>query len=72
MDALLESIGRLFGVFKDPVNVILLLLAMVEGFFLYKFVQFWQSSHLKEIDSRVALATALNGLTKAIKRDDDD
>ena len=72
MDALFESIGKLFLVFKDPVNVILFLLAAAEGFFLYKFVQFLQDRYDKDIASRSSLATALTGLTKAIKRDDDD
>ena len=72
MDALFESVGRLLGVFKDPVNVILLLVALVEGFFLYKMVSFLQQRFDKDIESRTLLATALNGLTKAIKRDDDD
>ena len=72
MDALLESIGKLFLVFKDPVNVILLILALVEGFFIYKFVLFLQDRYDKDIASRASLATALSGLTKAIKRDGDD
>ena len=72
MDALIESVGRLLGMFKDPVNVILLLVALVEGFFLYKMVSFLQQRFDKDIESRTLLATALNGLTKAIKRDDDD
>ena len=72
MDALFESIGKLFLVFKDPVNVILLLVAIVEGFFLYKMVSFLQQRFDKDIESRTLLATALNGLTRAIKRDGDD
>lgn len=35
MDALLGSLGNLLAVFKDPVNVVLLLVCVSEGYFIY-------------------------------------
>ena len=72
MDALFESIGRLLGVFRDPVNVLLLLGLAGLGYWNTRLTQFIMQRYDKDIESRASLATALNGLTKAIKRDDDD
>ncbi len=35
MDSLLEAIGKLFGVFKDPTQVVLLLVCIAEGWFIW-------------------------------------
>lgn len=67
MDALLESIGRLLGVFKDPTQVILLLVAIAEGFAIYKLVRFFLDRTDKDLEARVKLATAMEGLTAIIK-----
>lgn len=67
MDALLESIGRLFGAFKDPVQIILLLICLAEGFGIYKLVRFFLDRTDKDMDARVKLATAMEGLTAIIK-----
>ena len=35
MDSLLDAIGKLFSVFKDPTQVVLLLACIAEGFFIW-------------------------------------
>lgn len=35
MDSLLTSLGNLLAVFKDPVNVVLLLVCVAEGYFIF-------------------------------------
>ena len=67
MDALLASLGKLFGVFTDPAQVVLLLIALAEGFAIYKLVSFFLERTEKDMESRVKLATALEGLTAIIK-----
>lgn len=67
MDALLEAIGRLLGVFKDPTQVLLLLICFAEGFAIYKLVRFFLDRTDKDMDARVKLATAMEGLTDIIK-----
>ena len=67
MDALLESIGKLLGVFKDPVNVILLLLCLAEGWVIYRFGRFMMERYDKDIESRLKSAESFDGLTKAIE-----
>lgn len=70
MEELAAAVARLFGVFTDPVNVLLLLIVFAEAFGLYKFAQFFMQRYDKEIDSRTQLANALNGLTKAVQEDE--
>ena len=67
MDALLESVGRLLGTFKDPVQVLLLLICFAEGFALYKLASIFITSHQAQIESRLKMAAALEALTDMIK-----
>ena len=67
MDALLAAIGKLFAVFTDPVQIVLLFVAMAEGFAIYKLVRFFLDRTDKDMEARVKLATALEGLSAIIK-----
>ena len=67
MDALLEAVARLLGTFKDPVQVVLLLMCFALSFALYKLARFMMDSYEAQINSRVQLANALDGLTSIIK-----
>lgn len=67
MDALFEALGKLLSVFKDPVNVILLFVCLAEGFGLYKIVRFIMDRSERDLEARVKLATAMEGLTAIIK-----
>lgn len=67
MDALLEAIAKLLGTFKDPVQVVLLLVCLAEGFGLYKIIRFLLDRADKDMEARVKVATAMEGLTDIIK-----
>ena len=67
MDELLGSIGRLFSTFKDPVQVLLLLICFAEGFALYKLASIFITSHQAQIESRLKMAAALEGLKDMIE-----
>lgn len=67
MDALLESIGKLFGIFKDPVNVLLLLIVLGEAFGIYRLSKFIMDRYDADIKSRSDLATAINGFTRQLE-----
>ena len=67
MDALLESVGRLLGTFKDPVQVLLLLICFAEGFALYKLASIFITGHNAQVESRLKMAAALEALTDMIK-----
>ena len=67
MDSLFESIGKLLGVFKDPTQVVLLLLCFAEGFAIYKLVRFFLDRIDKDLEARIKFSTALEGLTEIIK-----
>lgn len=67
MDALLEAVAKLFLVFKDPVNVILLLVAASSLFANYYIVRFLLNSWEAAIESRLKLSASLDGLTDIIK-----
>lgn len=67
MDALLEALAKLLGVFKDPAQVVLLLVAVAEGFALYKLVRVLLTSWEAAIVSREKMADALDGLNATIK-----
>lgn len=67
MDSLLESIGKLLTVFKDPLVVFLLLLVAAEAYGLAKFVKFLMDRYDGDIKSRSDLATAINGFTKQLE-----
>jgi len=67
MDELLAAIGKLFGIFKDPVNVLLLLIVCGEAFGLWKMAKFVMDRYDADIKSRSDLATAINGFTKQLE-----
>ena len=67
MDALLESIGKLFGAFKDPVQIVLLLICFAEGWALYKLASIFITSHQAQIESRLKMASALEALKDMIE-----
>ena len=67
MDALLESVGRLLGTFKDPVQVLLLLICFAEGFALYKLASIFIVGHQAQIESRLKMASALEALKDMIE-----
>lgn len=67
MDALLESLGKLLGVFKDPTQVLLLLVATAEGFAIYKIMRWIFDRMDRDLEARTKLATAMEGLTDIIK-----
>jgi hypothetical protein len=67
MDALLEALGRLLGVFKDPLQVFMFLIIVAEGFGIYKLTRFFLDRTDKDMEARVKLATAMEGLTAIIK-----
>jgi hypothetical protein len=67
MDALLEAIGNLFKVFKDPLQVFMLLIIIAEGVGIWKLVRFFLDRTDKDMEARVKLATAMEGLTDIIK-----
>ena len=68
MDALLEAIGKLFLVFKDPVNVILLLLCSVSVFGNYKMVMFFLSNYKESVANDLRNAQALEGVQKTLEK----
>jgi hypothetical protein len=68
MDSLFEAIGKLFGVFKDPVNVLLLLFAALEAFVIYKFVQFFFATYKESIQNDLRNTQALEGVKQALER----
>ena len=57
----------MLGVFKDPTQVVLLLIAAAEGFAIYKLVRFFLDRTDRDLEARVKLATAMEGLTAIIK-----
>lgn len=72
MEALLEAIAKLFGVFKDPVNVILLLLVCGLSFSLYKAMKFIADRYDADIKSRSDFAAALNNFTQRLGNIEDN
>jgi hypothetical protein len=68
MDALLESLGRLLGIFKEPVQVLMLLVIVSQAFGIYKLVVFFLDRTDKDMEARVKLATSLDGLADIIDR----
>lgn len=66
MDDLLSAIGRLFGIFKDPVNVLLLLIVLGEAFGIWKLAKFIMDRYDADIKSRADLASAIQGFTKQL------
>lgn len=67
MDALLAELARLLGVFRDPVNVVLLLVSIAEGAAIYRLVRFFMDRSDKDLEGRIKLATALEGLEEIIR-----
>ena len=67
MDPIWAQVARLFGVFTEPVQVVLLLIAGAEGFAIYKLVRFFLDRTDRDLEARVKLATAMEGLTAIIK-----
>lgn len=67
MDALLEAIAKLFLVFKDPVNVVLLLVAATSLYANYYLVRFLMNSWEAGIESRMKMSASLDGLATIIK-----
>lgn len=72
MDELAAAIGKLLGVFKDPVNVILLLLVIGEGFGIWKLVRFLMDRYEADVKSRADLAAAIQGFTKQLGEIEDN
>lgn len=67
MDALLESLGKLLGVFTQPVDVVLLLVTFALSFSLYKVAMFLASRWEDSIKAQQGMAESLRGLTELIK-----
>jgi len=67
MDSFFDSLGKLLGTFKDPTQVVLLLICIGEAVFIYKIARFVMDRYDKEIESRGVLANALNGLKDVIR-----
>lgn len=59
MDALLEAFARLIGTFKDPVNVVFLLVCAAEAAIIYKFSKFLMDRYSQDIESRAKMASVL-------------
>ena len=66
MDELLAAIGKLFGVFKDPLTVFMLLVMFGLAFALYKVVKFIMDRYDADIRSRADLASAIQGFSKQL------
>jgi hypothetical protein len=67
MDSFFEAIGKLLGVFKEPTQVVLLLVALAEGFGIYKLARFIFDQIEKDRERDLNLAKAMEGLTAIIK-----
>ena len=67
MDALFDALAKLLAVFKDPTQVVLLFVCISEGYGIYRLVRFMLDRADKDLEARVKLATALEGLTGIIK-----
>jgi hypothetical protein len=70
MDDLLKAVANLLGTFKDPTQVLLLLVALGESFIIWRFVRWLMERNEKDIEARTLLATTLGQLADAVKRDD--
>ena len=67
MDALLESLGKLLGTFKDPVQVVLLFVVAGLSFVCWKLVRFIMDTYERGIASDIKMTQALEVLSTAIK-----
>ena len=68
MDAIFSSIGSLLGAFKDPTQIVLLLVAIAEGVIIYKLGIFFFTRYQDDIESRLKAATAFDNLAKGIDK----
>lgn len=68
MDGLFEAIGKLLGVFKDPVNVILLLVASVEGVAIWKLIALIVENWKIGIQNDGNNAKALEGVQRILEK----
>ena len=59
MDELLKAVANLLGTFKDPTQVLLLLVALGEAFIIWRGVRWMMERNEKDIEARLSLATAL-------------
>ena len=67
MDALLEALAKLLGVFKEPVQVVFLLVIAGLSVFSWKMVRFVMDTYERGIASDIKMTNALEILTAAIK-----
>ena len=67
MDALLASLAKLLGVFTEPVQVVLLLIAIAEAGAIYILSRFILDGIPKDRERDIADAKAMEGLTAIIK-----
>lgn len=67
MDSLLSALGKLLGVFTEPVQVVLLLVVFALAFALYKVAMFLASRWEDSIKAQQGMAESLRGLTELIK-----
>jgi hypothetical protein len=63
MDYLFEAIGQLLSNFKDPVQIVLLLVCFAEGFFLYWLVKVLRA---EDREDKEKIVEALNNNTEAL------
>lgn len=68
VDALFEAVGKLLGVFKDPVNVILLLVVVAEGVIIWKGLTFYLGWVKSQTEADLKMSSSLDGLTKLVER----
>ena len=66
MDALFESIGKLLGVFKDPVNVLMLLVIFGEAWFIQLLRREGREDRKEMLAALQANTSALNAVRTSI------
>ena len=67
VDPIFAAVSRLFGVFTEPVQVVLLLIAIAEGAAIYFLARFIFGNIEKDRERDLAQAKATEGLTAFIK-----
>lgn len=68
MDGLFEGLGKLLGTFKDPTQVVLLLVCLAEGFGLYRLVKFLTDNYKTSIENDLRNAQALEGVQRILEK----
>ena len=66
MDALLDALAKLLGTFKDTTQIVLLLMCIAEGYFIYVMRKENREDIGKMTEALKANAEALNGVKLAI------